>query len=205
MKRIISKIKRYGYSGIFKRMCYIIINKITGIHIENINCYFLSLNKNFLKKNLTEGFYLELSYSDFENQIQYNPDWFTPVKMQALKKAFEAGNLFFGIYEKGLLINYGAINFHTMYPTKITLKYSDVYLWDAYTHPQYRRQGLHQKLLEYRLYEAQKVGKERALINVASYNKASNTSIIKSGFRLLNNYYDIIYRNGKQKSTFKYY
>ena len=200
MKKILDIYRRYGICGIIEKTLLKLFS-ITFLDIDKRLCF---------KKNLNTSLdciyeYKILSLKDFYIQKNVNPDWFSEKKISDIEKAFLIdGNMPYGIYDKNLLIAYGWISTKYFGLEMRNLQHNDGFLWDDYTHPKYRGKGLHRAIILIRQNELLKLGKNRALTFISSYNKASMSAYKKIGYTVMETFYLISYRHSQIKTTLKY-
>lgn len=199
---IISKIKRYGYTGLISRICAA-LSSYLGINYQISFFYKKSLSKDEVESKYQ---FEELSYQDFVEQSRYNSLWFNEEKMDSLKKAFQIdGTKAIGLYDENkLLISYGFLSTTYLGLKNIKLLDDDCYFWDDYTHPSARGKRLHMQLNISREREAYRIGKKRALVIVASFNKASCKTYERLGYCIMQKYYTVRFWKNGEKTNFKY-
>ncbi len=131
----------------------------------------------------------ELSFADFERHQGDDPRWFTPSKMERLARAYRPpGSRAVGCVVDGRLVAYGWISEQYMGYSRLKLADGDGYLWDDYTHPDYRGQGWHGALIRIREQLLLQAGKQRALSVVARFNRASRRGFERIGYLPLEHY-----------------
>ena len=191
---IISKFKRYGFFGVISRILTYTLSQF-GIEYTKFLIYQKLLKSELLRTESEQQQFSKLSISDFENQQKLNPSWFNAEKISSIRLAFAIkGTTAYGLFEGDLLISYGFLSTSSLgLNNKIQLIENDCYLWDAYTHPCARGRRLHKLLTIYIEREAYKMGKNRALVIVASFNKASSKTYERLGYKISQNYYYISY------------
>ena len=186
IQSIANALKRFGILGLFENTIIHCLSRI-GITLCVMEIYGLELLSITEIKGLSNIRYLTLS--DFEKQTLLNPNWFGKGKIEDMKNSFAIeGNIPVGIFENNLLIAYGWVSLNKLGLENLQLKDKDGYLWDDYTHPDYRGKGLHSIINNVRVSILKKAGKERALTQVAHYNRASRVGYLKSGFTLVDRY-----------------
>lgn len=203
LERLKSIYKDYRFTGIIDKIAYKALG-LFGIKIYVYTIYKLNLKESDPECSLPVRF-KELNYNDFLTQKEICPEWFTESKLNDLYEAFQVdGNKAFGYFENDILACYGWISLKYIMPNKLTLLQDDGYLWDDFTHPDFRGRGLHATLSKFRCAELSKLGKKRALIIIRRYNHASISGIVKIGFTPLVNFVNYRFRKRSIKSTFKY-
>ena len=127
--------------------------------------------------------YRELFWEDFERHRGDDPAWFTEEKMAKIARWFRPpGTRAFGCFVEGRLVAYGWTSECYLGYSKRTLREEDGYLWDGYTHPDFRGQGWHGALIRIREEELRRAGKRRALTLVADFNRASRRGFQRDGY-----------------------
>lgn len=203
--RIWSVKQRYGIMGTFINILQKLFSLI-GISINRKHCLNFVIAETFAEnKDMLNGFteFKELSYNDF---VSYGEKtWFNANKLAFLKSLLsQSGNSAYGIISNDTIVCSGLISTEYFNLNNIKLSFSDGYLWDAYTHPQYRGLGFHKKLINYRIYQLYLHKKTNVLAFVDSYNRASYKGFISCGFRKAQTYYVYKIGKGKSKTTFQY-
>lgn len=177
-------LRRYGVWGIVQR-CWAKGWSLLGLRVERMHLMAHMLIES--EDDLPE--YRELTMEDFQAHREEDPEWFTPLKMKKLKRYFIVpGNRAFGCFDEDELIAYGWISEQYLGYSNRPLQACDGYLWDDYTHPDYRGRGWHLKLIKIREKELMRRGKVRALSVVANYNRASRRGYQRAGYSLLERY-----------------
>lgn len=202
MKRIVDIYKRYKISGILLNL----FGKFLNIFRIDLSLWIL------LSKELSESpkpnsqvEFRRLSMNDFLVQGRLNPSWFTQEKLCEMERSLQIeGNEAYGYFEGEFLACYGWISLKYWGLEKNLLLPSDGYLWDAYTHPNFRGRGLHKILSEFRYVKLMEAGKSRALTVVARYNHASLVGFLRAGFVPVARFIRYSINGGTQKSTLKY-
>lgn len=181
-----SAIKRFGFWGFIENVVIHCFQKIgVDFCVMEIYACGITSGETYSDNNIVKV----LELKDFENQAKLNSSWFTPHKIEDMKSAFNLGdNIAVGIIEDGMIISYGWLSLRTFGLNNIRLKKSDGYLWDDYTHPNYRGNGLHSKINQARVELLRDNGKNRALTQVAHYNRASRVGYLRNGFSFLTSY-----------------
>lgn len=199
---MISKLKRYGLMGMLQRSVWAILSLIKIKYSSHL-LYKKEIELTSKYDNLT---YKSLNFIDFENQQKLNPQWFDTDKISSIKQAFSIkGTSAFGLFEGKLLISYGFLSTSFLgLNDEIHLIKDDCYLWDAYTHPCARGRRLHKLLTIYIEREAYRIGKKRALVIVASFNKASCKTYERLGYCIMQKYYTVRFWKNREKTNFKY-
>lgn len=209
MKSFCNKIldvkRRYGISGILTNILQKLFSLI-GISINRKYCLNFVIAEMFAgNKDILKSFakFKELSYNDF---VFYGEKtWFNADKLSFLKSVLsQSGNSAYGIINNDTIVCSGLISTEYFNLNNIKLSFSDGYLWDDYTHPQYRGLGFHKRLINYRIYQLYLRKKTTVLVFVDSYNKASYKGFISCGFQKAQTYYVYKIGKGKSKTTFQY-
>lgn len=197
--------RRYGIKGILLN----VLQKFCSLFRISINhkyCLTIQINDQFIENIVTLNEYTifqKLSYNDFASYGEKT--WFNADKLSFLNFVLtQSGNSAYGIIRNNTIVCSGLISTEYFNLNNIKLSSSDGYLWDDYTHPQYRGLGFHKKLINYRIYQLYQSKKRNVIAFVDSYNKASYKSFISCGFQKTQTYY--VYKIGKSKSktTFQY-
>lgn len=145
-----------------------------------------------------------LEYQDFVVKSKEDTEWLTSQKLEELKRAFDCSDFFaVGCFVDGIMASYGCVSVSTL-GSFAQLNNKDGYLFDDYTFPQYRGQGLHKITIMARLNELKTIGKIRGLSIIAEYNKASYTSYMNCGFSRLEYFVQYRFWNGPTNNTLKY-
>lgn len=200
IRKIGSAWRRYGWWGIVQNLAAKSL-RLVGVH----------LHCNHLLQHSLDGSsatalppYRILSLADFEQHQGDDPQWFTPTKMAKLARYYRiAGNRAFGCFEGDKLVAYGWISEQFLGYSRRHLEAGDGYLWDDYTHPDFRGRGWHGHLIRIREAELYKAGKQRALSVVAHFNRASRRGFLRAGYRLCERYH-FGRRWGRIFSTLRY-
>lgn len=126
---------------------------------------------------------VEMDIEMLKHQFPKNREWFDFKKIMTLHWALtKAGNSIVGAFDGDRLASYGLIDYTNLNRLNIPLKETDAYLWDEYTHPDYRRQGYHRDIVMKRLAMCKARGKRRVLTYVESSNKPSVIAHEREGF-----------------------
>lgn len=195
--------KRNGVVGI----CDKIVIKGGGLlgiklHIETLLCCNLYDKHSSLYSQID---FRELSYNDFLRQKDVNPEWFTSSKLDDMYAAFNIeGNKAYGYFKGDLIVCYGWISLKYLRQDKLLLLPEDGYLWDDYTHHEFRGNGYHTELVKFRCSQLIKYGKKRALSITARSNNASRSGFLKTGFIPKENFLNYKFGTRPFKSTLNY-
>lgn len=137
------------------------------------------------------------NYSDLLLYTDSNP-WLTRSDfLFEASKRFANGELLYSIVKDGSLAHYGWLTkggrIHRF--TEVDMEFKSppesVILYDFYTEPKFRRQGLYQQNIKQLLYDSFKMGFKEAYIGVAYKNIPSKAAIEKMGFKLFRTYIKI--------------
>lgn len=184
--KLINAWRRYGWWGMAQNLA------AKSLRLLGMTCHVNHLFARRLTDPIDETAlppYQMLTWADFEQHRSDDPLWFTSIKMAKLARYYRvAGNRAFGCFEEGRLVAYGWISEQYMGFSRRRLAEGDGYLWDGYTHPDYRGCGWHGHLIRIREAELQRAGKVRAVSVVANFNRASRRGFTKSGYILLERY-----------------
>lgn len=100
---------------------------------------------------------------------------------------FEAGSHCYTAWVGGQLASYGWVSFRAEYVGEFNLRLrlipGEAYIWDCFTLPAYRRQGLYSALLAHILSDLETSPVCRVWIGADSDNLASQRGIERAGFR----------------------
>lgn len=183
--RLIDARHRYGVWGFLQNLWRKGWSML-GLRVERMHLWVHDLTES--SEELLPPF-RELSYADFEAHRDEDLIWFSPAKMAKLARYYRVpGSRAFGCFVEGRLAAYGWISEQYMGCSKIGLEEGDGYLWDDYTHPDFRGQGWHLHLIKIREAELLRAGKRRALSVVANFNRASRRGYQRAGYTLYERY-----------------
>ncbi len=108
---------------------------------------------------------------------------------QDLLSRFERGCQCYAAWVNGKLGAYGWVSFHTEYVGELNLQVQllsdEAYVWDCFTLPTFRQQGLYSSLLSYILRQLRDVGMHRAWIGADADNIPSQRGIARAGFEIV--------------------
>ena len=146
-----------------------------------------------------------LNFTNFLECCKYDKERFSNIYIKQLQERFlqkDSGYICYGIIREGVIIAYSwtSLIFVPRYDEK--LDKNDAFIFDVYTHPDYRGKGLFPKLLDYQINELNKVAKRRALACIDIFNRASLHAFKKNGFTEISKYYMWI-KDGIVHSTLK--
>lgn len=193
-------IKRFGFLGFLENVFIHLLEKI-GIKFSIMGLYsydiFASNSNEFLNV-------FHVTPNTFISQKELNPNWFSDQKVSDMLLASDdENNVALGVFDGKLLVSYGWVSTRTMGLDNLLLHEPDGYLWDDYTHPDYRGEGLHSIINNARIAYLFEKGKKRALTQVAHYNRASRVGYIRKGFKL--ECWFVIFKMGKyERCSLKY-
>lgn len=182
LRRAISICRRYGFWGVVRKLR----DKLLALCGRPSGCMELWAHAldHCTSEELPE--YRELFLEDFERHRADDPAWFTDEKMEKIARWLTPSDTrAFGCVVEGRLVAYGWTSEEYLGYSKRKLREGDGYLWHGYTHPDFRGQGWHGRLIRIREYELRKAGKQRALTLVADFNRASRRGFQRAGYRLL--------------------
>lgn len=181
---MVERIKRYGTRG-FGLFVTLRFLKFFGVELDIKDIYSYTLELSSPQVVQLPYIYKRLLIQDFENQRYFNSQWFLPSKIESLKKAMSIkGNIPYGIMDDKLILAYGWLSLEKMGFDENLLPVNEGYLWDDYTHPEYRGKGLHQLITEIRLHKLREFGKCNAVSRIDIYNRASRIGYKRLGFVL---------------------
>ena len=130
------------------------------------------------------------NYADLLRYTGSNP-WLTRTALLAeASKRFSKGEALYSIVKDATLTHYGWVSkgakTHKLDKVDMEFKTSPqaVVLYDFYTEPKYRRQGLYIRNIKQMLYDSFHEGYKEAYIGVLHENLPSKLAIEKAGFRL---------------------
>ena len=177
--------RRYGTSGIIWNICMKVVSLFgfKGFQILKLMAVDLS-NTDFVRYSLQDYKPRILTIKDFEDAIQSDPQKYTPDYLQSIKRRFSDSCYHcVGIINDDHLMSFGWICIGRYPLTKRKLRENAAFLFNDYTSPSDRGQGLHQVVINYRLQWLKEKGCDIAYSSVAMYNKASYKGFVKSGMR----------------------
>lgn len=200
IQRLKSALRRYGWWGMAQNVCGKAWT-LLGIHKEYMQLWAHDLYPQVEESGVA---YQELTLADFEAHRLDDTAWFTPLKMKKLARYFSVpGNRAFGCVVEGRLVAYGWTSEQYLGVSKRLLEEGDGYLWDDYTHPDFRGQGWHGRLIRLREEVLRNGGKRRTLSIIARHNRASRRGYQRCGYYLLERY-SFGCRWGKPFMTLRY-
>ena len=183
---IITKIKQYGLTNSFKRLIKILL-RCCGFQMESYLLYRQIIDISKIKRvEINSKYYVKkLSYENYENSIGLNFDEF---KLNIFRKRFESSNyaaygVFDGealIYSSWISTNQFEVSINTF---GLELELDEALLLDIVTHPNYRRQGLHNYMNIYCLEKIIEHKKNKAVVLVLQENIPAQKSQERSGFK----------------------
>ena len=146
-----------------------------------------------------------LNFTNFLECCKYDKERFSNIYIKQLQERFlqkDSGYICYGIIREDVIIAYSwtSLIFVPRYDEK--LDKNDAFIFDVYTHPNYRGKGLFPKLLDYQINELNKAGKRRALACIDIFNRASLHAFKKKGFTEISKYYMWV-KDGIVHSTLK--
>ena len=202
---IVSLIKRYGLIGIIENLVFKSLRIIGYDEFQIMRLLRFDLkgaNKPMTKNPLIQ----RINWEDFK-QCSYNDtSRFNETLMRQLKKRYEEenkrGELCYGVISHETIVAYAWISLY-YYPRSMdALPVKSAFIYDDYTHPDFRGKGYHKQLIEYRLYALQKMGYNTAYASVDLFNKASLKGFLKAGFTECSKYRMWRNRNNEVKTSF---
>jgi hypothetical protein len=191
---IISQIEQYGFINSFNRTIKLILRKF-GIQIETYIVYKQTINLSILKRVKIEPKYTikRLYYNDYKNSKGLI---FDDSKLKIFENRLE-GPFYkaYGVFDEDVLIYSTWISTKKLEfsLTKIGLELDSTegLLLDILTHPEYRKQGLHNYMNIFCLERIKELGKDRAVVLVIIENIPARKSQERSGFvksKIVNSY-----------------
>lgn len=200
--------KRYGWGGLLRNA----MEKLLGLvrlHVSRWHMYALPLSDEDIAgfaEKLSGHAFRELTLKDFTKQAVLNPEWFTPAKVRDMERGLAIkGNHAFGLFNGDLLICYGWISLNRFGVDSARLLPTDAYLWDVYTHPDYRGKRLQSCLTHYCLVRGIECGKSRAVVVVADYNRASRRTYKRTGFQIIDRFWNYSFGHENKHTTAHYH
>jgi GNAT superfamily N-acetyltransferase len=128
-----------------------------------------------------------LKPEDFDNNMY--KDYINKQKRQIISDRLTNRNIEgFGLFKDGFLACYGWIQYDRLEITSSTslpLPDKSALLLDDFTHPSYRRQGLHYLINKYRINRMHERGVEHAYVVVIDYNKPAIKTQSKCGLKII--------------------
>lgn len=157
------------------------------------------------RKSIFDYNIVTLNFTNFLECCKYDKERFSNIYIKQLQERFlqkDSGYICYGIIREDVVIAYSwtSLTFVPRYDEK--LDKNDAFIFDVYTHPDYRGKGLFPKLLDYQINELNKAGKRRALACIDIFNRASLHAFKKNGFIEISRYYMWI-KDGIVHSTLK--
>jgi len=195
-----SALRRYGPAGLFRAGLQRMLRTIGIVWIRN----------ELYRKPCTAPErelppYRKLTFADFERQTAFDPQWFTTARLQQIASRFRVPETAaFGCFDGEQLIAYGWFSGKYMGYSKLLLPTGDGYLWDDYTHPDYRGRGLHVQMIRIRDHELYERGLRYGVGMVRDFNRASRRGFEQAGYTLFERYTVCGFRGGKLHSTRRY-
>ena len=204
MKNFYNLYKRYGIIGIAENFILKSASVFGYKHLQILRL--VSRNVTETKRNdRFEYNIVILNFKDFLKCSQNDKERFSDIYIKQLQERFlqkDSGYKCYGIIDSNVIIAYSwtSLIFVPRYDEK--LKKEDSFIFDVYTHPDYRGKSIFPNLLNYQINELNKVGKKRALACIDIFNKASLHAFKKNGFLEIFKYYMWI-KDGIVHSTLK--
>lgn len=204
IKKLHNQYKRYGIKGIAENLVLKCAYIFGYKHLQVLRL--VSRNISETKKDrLENNKIVTLSLKDFLTYSKNDKERFSDIYIKQLQERFQqinSGYECYGIIENNVIIAYSWTSsfFVPRYDEK--LDKNDAFIFDIYTHPDYRGKGLFPILLDYQINELNKLGKRRALACIDIFNRASLHSFKKNGFIEISKYYMWI-KDGIVHSTLK--
>jgi len=184
--QIISRFKQYGFKNSFLRIFKLIIRHI-GLRYED---YILFKQKIELQKidvdDISPKYAIKkLTLDDYQNSIGLK---FDNRKINIFKSRFQDANYeAYGVFDKNILIYSSWISTNqfdnSMRVFGLKLNSDEGLLLDIITHPDYRRQGLHNFMNIYCLERIIDKGKPKAVVLILNENVPAIKSQEKCGFK----------------------
>lgn len=180
--KFIAKMREYSFNTILQIVLLRIFNtQIMKIHYLKNKIEPDTLSKQFYNLQLN---FKELTYEDF---LMGDKNVFRDGKLQIIKERFNDSTYkAYGILENDTLIYSAWISLVKLgLPVKSSIKLlpHEGYLEDDYCHPLYRGQGIHSKMLIYRMMKLYEYGKSECIVTVLDGNKPALNSQLKLGAR----------------------
>ena len=190
INKIYTLYKRYGVVGIVEN---IILKSASIFGYKQMQILRLvSKNTETVKdkKSLT----IKIISIDKEKFFKYIPkdsDRFSNIYINQLRERFEMDDSeykCYGIIKNNFIVAYSWTSLKSVPRYKEKLKVEDAFIFDVYTHPDFRGQGLFPALLEYQIDELKNIGKKRALACIDIFNRSSLHAFKKAGFDEISKY-----------------
>lgn len=184
LKNIKNYIKKFGIGGTFKFARKILIDKLTGGKYKRVSYYVYDLEN--LKDEAPDEKIIEVGDVEFVAAKDYDPQWFTDKKVNKILGALNSPDQSAYAYvDDGEIVSYGLLNSKIRSNDESVYPWGeqDAYLWDDYTNPKFRGQGLHRKIILHRLKKAKEMGKRYAWSIVNDYNRPSYKNFERMGFK----------------------
>jgi GNAT superfamily N-acetyltransferase len=204
INKIYTLYKRYGIIGIVENFVLKIASVFgyKNLQILRLVCKDVTEKKRRYKYDYN---IVTLNFMNFLDCCKNDKKRFSNIYIKQIQERFmqkDSGYKCYGIMDSNVIIAYSwtSLIFVPRYDEK--LKNGDAFIFDVYTHPDYRGKGLFPKLLEYQINELNKIGKKRALACIDIFNRASLHAFKKNGFTEISKYYMWI-KNGIVHSTLK--
>jgi len=194
--KIIRQVKQYGIINSFSRGLKLFL-RICGINIESYILYKQHINLSKIGKvEINPNYKIKkLNYLDYKNSKGLKFDEF---KLNIFINRFDCSTYeAYGIYDSEKLIYSSWISIKqlevSMNTLDMKLNSNEGLLLDIITHPDYRRQGLHNYMNIYCLRRIKELGKAKAVVMVLKENVPAIKSQERSGFRKSKkiNFYEI--------------
>ncbi len=191
INKIYTLYKRYGVVGIVEN---IILKSASIFGYKQMQILRL-VSRNITETKRKDRFeynIVTLNLKDFLKCCKNDKERFSDIYLKQLQERFQqkdSGYKCYGIMDSNVIIAYSwtSLIFVPRYDEK--LKKNDSFIFDVYTHPNYRGKGLFPNLLDYQINELNKLGKRRALACIDIFNRASLHAFKKNGFSEISKYY----------------
>ena len=183
---IINQIKQYGLKNSFVRLIKLILRSCR-VHVETYIYYSQEISLNLIS-NVDIKSHYEIQKLDYNNYKDSKGLVFNNFKLGIFKKRLGSNSYeAYGVFEEDKLIYSTWIS---MNPLEVSLNRlglelvpDEGLLLDIETHPEYRRQGLHNYMNMYCLKRLKQIGKTNAVVLVLKENIPARKSQERSGFK----------------------
>lgn len=202
--KIYNLYKRYGIIGIAENIMLKSASVFGYKHLQLLRLVSRNITETECK-NRFEYSIVTLNLKDFLKCNQNDKERFSEKYIKQLKERFlqkDSGYKCYGIIKNNVIVAYSWTSSIVVPRYDEKLDKNDAFIFDVYTHPDFRGKGLFSILLNYQINELSKVGKRRALACIDIFNRASLHAFNKNGFSEISKYYMWI-KDGIVHSTLK--
>lgn len=188
----------YGWCVTLLILIKTVLRKLFGFSWEKY--YLMARDLNNLPELPEEKFTVkELSIHDYENRL-WEPSFLDANKKQLYLERFANPKAkAYGVFVNGELafsswVQYEEIIIQSRFRFP---KKRSALLLDSYCYPRFRRLGLHNYMVIWRLYEMKKHGIEKCYVAIWAYNRPSIRAQIKCGLQTIGKFHIINFGNKK--------